>query len=228
MSRTWIVLSTAVLCTVFTTHEVRAANIEFSDAIDLMTTNWTQDVTFPKFDPALGDLNAVTLELQAFVKGLARFESLDPLPTSVTMNFFATVRLRRPDLTDLLVASPGTSRTTMVSAFDNEIDFDGTSGRTYNDLGGSAMSAMTLLAPFAPDDAALFVGSMEIVTLNVRAVGASNGNGPGNLILLFNTEAAANVRVIYEYTPIPEPASLILVIGALLLPRRFFRRRQSC
>lgn len=214
------IIASCLLCAL-PASAARAATIEFSDFIDLMTTNWTSDVSFPKFDPALGTLNSVSLELEAFVKGLAKFESLDPSATTVTVNFFADVRLRRPDFSDMIVAVPGTSHSEMVTPFDGTIDFDGTSGRTLYGLSNSATESTTITAPLSPGDAALFVGTAEIVTLNVRARGASSGMGPGNLILLFNTQAAANVRVIYDYTPIPEPASLaLLAAGAMIVLRR--------
>lgn len=191
-----------------------------------MTTNWTQDVTVPKFDPALGELQRVILELEGTVQGLARFESLDPTPAKVTTNFKAGIRLRRPDLTDLVVTWPKATLSEEVASFDGNIDFGGGSGRTYNDLLASQYEMTTLEGPLSPADAALFIGAGD-VTLNVRAQGASTGSGPGNLLLLFNTLAEADVTITYEFKPIPEPTTALLLaagVPIVLIRRRMIRQ----
>lgn len=200
----------------------QAASISYSQAIPLMTTNWTQDVTVPKFDPALGTLQRVILELEGTVQGMARFESLDPTATKVTTNFKANIRLRRPDLTDLVIALPKAQMSEEVSPYDGLVDFGGPSGRTYPNLLATQFESTILDAPLAPMDELLFVGAGQDVTLNVRAVGASTGSGSGNLLLLFNTSAEASVTVTYEYIPIPEPTTALLLASMtpLMLRRR--------
>ncbi|RIK64568.1 MAG: hypothetical protein DCC65_14170 [Planctomycetota bacterium] len=207
--------------------QVHGATITYFDEINATITNWTANVELPKFDPALGVLNKVILEMDAGVKGVARFESLDPQPSTVSTNFAASIRLRRPDLTDLLVAWPKAHLSESISAYDGVLDFGGASGRTHDNLAASEFASTELVGPLAPSDEDLFVGAGEMVTLNVRARGESRGSGAGNLYLLFNTYAAATVYITYDYTPIPEPATIALLgaAGILVRPRRRFARR---
>lgn len=197
-----------------------AATISFSETISPALTNWTTNVDLPKFDPALGTLNSITFELEGDVGGLARFESLDAASTTVTTKLSANIRLRRPDLSDLVISTPSAQTVESVGAFDGNIDFGGASGRTYDTLAASDFESSMLTAPFSPLDQSLFIGAAEMVTLNVRAVGQSHGAGAGNLLLQFNTLAGADVSVTYDYTPIPEPTTLVMLLAGMALLRR--------
>ena len=45
--------------------------ISQTDSIPLTTTNWTDQVSFDLFNPALGTLNSVTVNLSGHVEGTA-------------------------------------------------------------------------------------------------------------------------------------------------------------
>lgn len=193
-------------------------------AIPVQTTNWNKSVSIPKFDATLGILNRIVLKLDGGVEGTSRFESRDAATTLVTTMLSASVRLKRPDLSDLVVSTPAATTMDKVSSWDGVDDFGGASGRTHSGLSANDLEVAELLAPFSPADAAIFVGgAMDTVSLPVQAIGTSSGSGAGNLLMLFNTQASANIMVIYEYT-VPEPATgAILGMGAVVLARR--RRR---
>ncbi len=178
---------------------VHGDTLEYTDDISLMTTNWSGMMSFPQFDPALGTLNSVTVELGGHVEGDAKFESLDAEPATVVMNLAAEIELQRPDNSPLAVVVPLVETTDNVTAFDGTIDFLGDSGRTYEGLSGDDMETeMTTL----PSDLALFTGTGNI-DLPAVASGASTGSGAGNLILQFATSASSNAKVIYDFTPAP-------------------------
>ena len=89
-----------------------------------------------------------------------------------------------------------------VTAFDNVIDFGGTSGKTYSGLSGDKTEGR---CTSAAADIALFTGTGNIV-LPCVAAGSSNGSGAGNLILQFNTSASAGAQVTYYYSTCEVPA----------------------
>lgn len=156
-------------------------------------------MSFPKFDLEDTCLDSVCFTLDGHVQGVAKFESLDGAPATVTMNLAATLTLQRPDTTPLVVTLPLTQTTDNVTAYDGVTDFAGTSGKTYSDLSGDKSETS---CTHALDDFALFSGTGNIV-LPVVAAGASNGSGAGNLILQFATDASAGASVTYYYHTCP-------------------------
>ena len=52
----------------------QAASITHTDAFPLSTTNWSDMLTIPKFDPALGTLTEVSITLSGVVEGDAKYE----------------------------------------------------------------------------------------------------------------------------------------------------------
>ncbi len=192
-----------------------AATISYSDTAPAGLTYWSHVLTLPKFDPSLGSLQSVTFQLAAHVEGTAQFESLDAQPATVNMTLGAILSLLRPDNSVIVTAAPSVSTSDNVTAFDTVIDFAGTSGKIYPNLTADASNSVQFTSP--PDDLSAYIGAG---TFNVTATAAGNsyGSGAGNLILLFRTTPSAAAEVTYEYTPVPEPSSLIaLWFGGLSL-----------
>jgi hypothetical protein len=201
-----------------------AATISFSDSIPLASTSWSSSVTVSKFDPSLGTLNSITFELDGHVEGGAKFESLDSSPTTVTMNLTADIELQRPDTSTIVITTPLVQTVDSVTAYDSVLDFGGTSGKTYAGL--SADDSDSAVSPPPASDLVLFTG-LGNITLPVEAKGASSGSGAGNLILQFNTSASADVKVTYDYEPIPEPSTLgLLSMGIMGLLAHLWRRHR--
>lgn len=173
----------------------------FSDSIPVMTTSWNEDLTFPLFDPALGDLKSVEFRLTTQLTGSMAFESLDMQATTVTMDFAADITVFRPGgLSPILTNSPSQSFVTNVTAFDGNIDFMGGSGASFPNLSVSEVNVV--IAPPPPTDLTLFTGlagNPGTITLPVVASGTSSGSGAGNLIQQFMQEAEAELEVCYNY-----------------------------
>lgn len=106
------------------------------------------------------------------------------------------MQLMRPDLSVLSAVVPLVEVVEGAEAFDNDVDFDGPSGGTFDSLASAPISDTQILTDAA--DLALFTGP-GTVTFPAEATGASIGSGAGNLILLFNTNAAATVTVTYVF-----------------------------
>ncbi|HOJ56721.1 MAG TPA: choice-of-anchor E domain-containing protein [Phycisphaerae bacterium] len=208
----------ALVCMMLWAGGVQAFVVSYSGTIDMRDTTWTDSITFPKFDPALGELTSIKFTLSGSVQGSAQFESLDNSPTTVEMYLTSRVELQRPDGSLLVVVFTLANTSDLAAAFDGVVDFAGTSGNTYADLSGTAMD---IAISATPADLALFTGPGEI-SLPVTAAGTSYGSGAGNLLLQFATAAGATATV--EYTYVPEPiTAAFLALGGMFL---FYRKRR--
>lgn len=194
--------------------------ISYDATFNIARTNWSSNLVIPKFDPALGNLVRVSWTLGGTVNGSASFESLDASDATITTALSATITMYRPDNSVLDVVIPVVNNSDAATAFDGTIDFGGTSGKSYNELSGSDNVSDDTTAN---DDLALFTAAFngETISLPVGAVGSSSGSGAGNLLLLFNTFAGADVKVTYEYEAIPAPGAIALLgLGGLVAGRR--------
>ena len=145
--RTLILGLTLCLCAA---TAAQSASIVRTDSVPLTKTNWTQSLTVPQFDPALGTLQSVKFTLGSHVEGSAKFESLDAASATVTMKMAATVRLSRLDATAIVATTPTSTTVDTVARFDGTIDFDGTSGKTYPSLFADASESYTSPPPIPP------------------------------------------------------------------------------
>ena len=194
------------------------------DTISLARMNWTKNLTLQKFDPSLGTLNSIDFVLSSYIEGSAKFESLDEEPATITMRWSADLTLQRPDHTVIAIVNPGKTIVDNVTEFDGDDDYLGPSGRTYLDLSSDVSEAYSSLA--SASDLALFTGPGTI-TLPIIAIGNSSGSGAGNLALRFSTYSGAKVAAFYNYTPVPEPSSLLVLAGGLVGMGGFIFRRRS-
>ncbi|WEF34593.1 choice-of-anchor E domain-containing protein [Pseudoduganella chitinolytica] len=221
-----------VLATLFSTASAHAATIEFDASKGMTTTNWSDTLSFGKFDTRLGTLNAIKFVLDGSVAGSGRAESLDGSATTITLSLASTLTLTRPDGTTLVVTNPVFSAAHDVASFDGAIDFRGASGW---DTGAVANSASNSFTSASAADFTLFsAAGGGTIDLNLQAAGNSTGTGAGNLITQFATSAGAGVKVVYDYTalaPVPEPETygmMLLGLGVIgAAARRRARNRQA-
>ena len=194
--------------------------IQYDASFNLARTNWSGSMVLPKFDPALGVLDRVSWTVWANVEGSASFENLDAAPATITTSLQARITLSRPDLSPLQIVLPVVNNSDAAAAFDGTIDFGGLSGKSYTGLTASDSGSSSSVAP--ADLAAVTAASVgETISLPVTAIGDSRGTGAGNLLLLFQTFAASQVRVEYEYHQVPAPAAAgMLGLGGLMVARR--------
>lgn len=172
-----------------------AATLQYDYSVPLQRTDWNHSFSLPKFDPALGTLNSVTITLGANVEGSAQIESLDSEPAVVTTRICAEVELT--NTTPLLAAIPIVEEVIEFSAFDEDFDFGGTSGVTYPQLVASDTQSMTVAAP---DDLSTYIGSGHLA-FTAAAASNSEVTGSANIAKNLDTFASAVVTIIYDYTP---------------------------
>ena len=60
--------------------QVSAQTITYTDTIPLQPTNWDEQLSLPRFDPALGILTEIEFLLTGEVDGTAKVENLDAAP----------------------------------------------------------------------------------------------------------------------------------------------------
>jgi hypothetical protein len=192
-----------------------AATISFADGTGLRTTNCTSSLLFGKFDTSLGTLTSIKFDLSGTVQGIGNAESMDELPSNVTLTLGSTLSLRRPDSSTLVLTNPIFSQGFAFSEFDGLINFAGTSGGSTGTV--SSTNSSFFVSSSASDFAVFSAFGGGSINLALFAQGNSFGSGSGNLVTQFRTSAAGNALVTYTYTAaeVPEPASLALLLGGL-------------
>jgi hypothetical protein len=214
MKKTFAALALAAALAPFAS--VHAATVSYSDSMAMTTTNWTDMLSFAKFDSSLGTLTSIRFDLSGVVQGVGNAESLDSSSSSVTLSLGSLLTLSRPDHTTLVVTNPVFTQDFDFTAFDGGINFGGTSGGSTGVV--SANGSNFFVSTNASDFALFSALGGGTINLGLGAVGASSGNGSGNLITQFSTAASGVAKVTYDYTPsgtVPEPASLALLCGGL-------------
>lgn len=170
---------------------VRGDEILYRAEIPEQSTNWSNTLSLPRFDPAFGQLTAIEIILDGTVRGTAQFENRGPNSAIVTATHLATLTLSLPNLGDIVLI-PITFHTEEISSFDGAVDFDGESGRTM-ELDGQETTSMMVTAA---NDLAQFVktdGEADIVSFPARAEGYTDVSGPGNFSSLMSANASGAV-----------------------------------
>jgi hypothetical protein len=177
-----------------------------SVTIPLTPTNWTIPATVPKFDPSLGTLNGVVIQLTVSQLNTIQVESALTVPADVTTHIETPVLVLLPDLTFVTSVAPFGEYTDSLSAFDGTVDYAGTSGFTHAGINGVAGISVQLVNAGA---LAMFTGTAGnpgTISLPVIATGnhsftvVSVAVGFGaNVVVSY--QASALVNVCYNFTP---------------------------
>jgi protocatechuate 3,4-dioxygenase beta subunit len=161
-------------------------------------TNWNQSFTLPQFDPSLGTLTGVEILNQDPITSDIKVENTANSAGTITATISGTLTLTGPGLTGPgLVTNLGANESIFLQAYDGTLDFKGPSG---NDFGNKVVngSGTTLLTD--PTSLALYTGT-GTVSFSEEADASATAAGPGNLVVMVQTTAAAQISVIYHYTP---------------------------
>eukprot|EP01034_Spumella_vulgaris_P000858 gene858-1136_t len=83
LKKIFAALAVAAALTPFASAQ--AATISFAESKSIATTNWTDFLSFGKFDTSLGTLTSIKFDLSGTVQGAGSAESLDAAASSVTL-----------------------------------------------------------------------------------------------------------------------------------------------
>ncbi|MCE5277508.1 MAG: choice-of-anchor E domain-containing protein [Planctomycetaceae bacterium] len=183
-------------------------------------------VALSKFNPALGTLTKVTLQLNANTSsGAIAWDNESGLLTDVDLGIGATVTAVAPLSLITVIAVPMQTGSAFGVAADNDAAADYIGTDSFSVTGGTGSDSKsafttsslgTFLATFAGEtfDATINATLKKMIStdggegLNQTTAGISNGT----------------LTVTYEYTPIPEPVTMSLLglggLGMLLKRRR--------
>jgi hypothetical protein len=172
--------------------------VEHAGSVGLALTNWQQAIVVPKHDPAVGPLRSVRVVAHATLSGRARVETLEPVANFAAVRLAALVRVDRPGGNGIVGVEPTQVYSDYFQPFDGTIDFDGPSGVSHSPVVVHDVARVVLEDP---TDLALFTASVpgETIALEASAAGTSSASGPGPIAVLFESSAAVEIDVRYDY-----------------------------
>lgn len=168
--------------------------------------NWIAPIQIPQFDPRLGNLESVTIQVEASTTTDFKAENLrnsgeEGAFAPVEVSISTTVSLQSGDAV-LAAVNPKVYRVEYLAArYDGIRDFAGASGVTRLGITASD-AAITILTAANGDDLGAFVGQGN-VAMTLAASGIAKVKGSGNLMVSIATVAAGTVNVCYAYRQSP-------------------------
>jgi len=166
------------------------------------TAGWSNNVIAQQFDPALGTLVAVNLNVATDILASVAAVNLDPVSqdvaTTQTINTTLTIPVSGTVAESPIVVpvSAAVSDAMNLGAYDGSTSFQGASGRTDNALSAASATGMTLTG----DELSAFLGTGTI-DLSIATGGTATVSGPANLLLAMLAETGASVSLSYSYIP---------------------------
>jgi len=185
--------------------EARAASVSYQATYALSPylnggTLALPAATLPKFDLVGQCLQSVCVRVDGGTNGLVGFENSQPTPVMVNVSYVGKLTVQRPDLSTLVDIQPATSITDSLTSYDGAVDYAGTSGRFYANVGATDSDSLCFSGAA---DLALFSGAG---TIALPAVGQDLSSLTGANSRTIGTRVYATVTVTYVYRDCTVPA----------------------
>ncbi len=205
----------------------QADTVTFTDSFGLVLTNVTHNIGASQFNLG-GVLNSVTFVLSGDIVQRMKAEntgaSADILVPVAGANYF----FRKSTTVLQTTALSGSAGSFSATAFDGVSDFAGTSGFDFGTLTISTSNVFSFSGAALADF--IGAGTLGDAGYNIRMVGAGSiSSNNGSLDSSVSTQARYNLSVTYDYTaaPVPEPASMAMLLAGLGALGFLMRRRQN-
>ena len=183
---------------------VKQNKVTYCGNIPSTSTDWNKSISLPKYDPSLGNLTGVTLELGAGLSSDMKIEhtgNTTPAHFSITVN--GNVTLNFSDV--YMQTNTIFNRNGNATIFDGIVDYNGTSGITFPTI--SNFDTLTKNSSHFSDFVRTVPG--ENFNVAVKANSVFQINGPSNYEAAIVTNANATACVTYTY----ETEQIITVPG---------------
>lgn len=156
--------------------------------------DWSRTVTFAQFDPTLGTLQDVRIDIAATVDGTVSIESLDATPAAITAGLSGAVEVSTGG-TQIAADTVAASGNASLAAYDGRTDYLGNSGTTL-----TVSQTATTAAVYQPGSVGLspFIGAGSI-DLTASAGIRTDAGGAGSFQLQTAASAGAVVSLQYDY-----------------------------
>jgi hypothetical protein len=204
--------------------------------------NWTRDVSFDPFDPALGTLESANLTISGDVKAKLSVQNTGRTAGSYNVDQSVAFSLIGPGGKSLASTTADATRSGSLDPFAGIDDFSGPFGTTID---GTILGSSGLISDgYAPD--LDFFSGPDPLTLAIEAIGSLSAELPGSADLWSSALEGAEISLSYTYLPagisptysgfgfaaiapdndpVPEPGSFAVLVSALaglgfLRPRR--------
>lgn len=208
--RKWLLSGITLVGVLSATGAAKAATLTYSHTTTTQPTDFTDTYTFPTFDPSLGTLQSVEVDLSGTVQGGFTYSNPTSKSANITVGEQATVDLNESaNGSNLAEVIPITSQRIFVPA-------NGSGSVTLPPV------AQSIVQPYTDSGtlAAFIGGPGSTISLDFNAAGQTSYSGPGNFTTSFNVQAGGTSAIVYTYTTpasVPEPSNMLAVglIGGL-------------
>jgi hypothetical protein len=210
-----------------------ANQITYSDSVvGLFDLVVDRDLIVPQFDSSLGTLNSVSIAVSTGLDASLGFENKNPTSSGTfyvytyfkydPANEYTRAKVDLSFNGDVILTSGYSDAQkytlTNISVYDGTADFAGTSGRILGNFGDADN-----LSFFYDSALAQFIGNSNLTFGVLSDAYTTISWTGGNSEVRMMTTGQAAVTVVYDFTPIPEPTTMtLLVIGAIAA----FRKRK--
>lgn len=147
-------------------------------------------LTFPPFDPALGQLQFGLLRIDATIEGQAAYENLSPFPFTAQVSISANTLFVAPGGVQVQISGIGLQFSDDLAGFDGTLDFSGSSGTTHPIL--ESESAQVVLSA-----AALQGSAWPIVLLSAADATSTNLGSSAAFQASLTVQASLTLTYVY-------------------------------
>jgi len=160
------------------------------------TTDFALSGLLDRFDPALGQLQAIEITHGGSITSEIKVENFSGTsPSTISGTVGGDLTLVAPGVNHKLTLSQNAGSFN-AQVFDGNIDFGGTSGSSFGSKTASNSATFTLTG----SDLTPYVGTGQI-TIQENAKATSSASGGGNIVAQISSTAAATITVVYKYIP---------------------------